>query len=156
MVSSVFGGLWFLILVLHSTKVPQWLILFFRLVFCVSYFFWRYLFCFVSSLHFSSQFVFPASRKSLISSISFSTLKLPTTEHGTFVPIFSPKWFLIFGSICRNDSKVYSHIKTFRSERFFFVFHYCFFHFLRILWLYPSTSHLYFKPETCCYLLGFG
>lgn len=54
-------------------------------------FFWGYLFCFVSSLHLRSQFVFPASRKFLISSISFSTLKLPTTDHETFVPICSPK-----------------------------------------------------------------
>lgn len=45
-------------------------------------FFWRYFFCFVSSLHLS-QFVFPASRKSLMSSIFFSTLILPTTDHGT-------------------------------------------------------------------------
>lgn len=85
-------------------------------------FFWGYLFCFVSSLHLRSQFVFPTSRKSLISSISFCTLKLPTTDHETFVPVCSPKQFLIFGSTCRNDSKVYSHINLFRSESIFLCF----------------------------------
>lgn len=63
-------------------------------------FLWGYLFCSIFSLHLKSQFAFPASRKSLISSISLSTLKLPTTCHGNICShlpskVFSSFWFYL-------------------------------------------------------------